>query len=136
MPSSSGSWLTEDREIDEAVLTEFLTQAKRIYEAELAGYTEEELSMLQEMDRQQVASAGTAAGSSVLASSEALNMAMGDQLMGTGVVNGMETDFNLLATLADQEERWIIRFFRDRWETAFCRRPAWEFWNPLWKIRR
>ena len=103
MPTSSASWLTEDGEIDEAVLTEFLTQAKRIYEAELAGYTEEELSMLQEMDRQQVASAGTSAGS-VLASSEALDLAMGGQLMGTGVVNSMETDFNLLATLADQEK--------------------------------
>ena len=74
------------------------------YEAELAGYSEEELSMLREMVRQQVASAGTSAGSSSLASSEALNIAMGDQLMGIGTINGMETDFNLLATLADQEE--------------------------------
>ncbi|OUQ26201.1 hypothetical protein B5E77_09700 [Lachnoclostridium sp. An131] len=104
MVSSSGSWLTEDRRMDEAALTEFLTQAKRIYEAELAGYTAEELSMLQEMTRQQVASAGTTAGSGELASSAALNIAMGDQLMGTGEVNGIETDFNLLATLADQEE--------------------------------
>lgn len=104
MNSSSGAWLTENREIDEAVLTDFLTQAKRIYEAELAGYSEEELSMLREMVRQQVASAGTSAGSSSLASSEALNIAMGDQLMGIGTINGMETDFNLLATLADQEE--------------------------------
>ena len=104
MPTSSASWLTEDGEIDEAVLTEFLTQAKRIYEAELAGYTEEELSILQETDRQTISSGGTAASSSVLASSEALDMAMGGQFMGAGVVNSMETDFNLLATLADQEE--------------------------------
>ena len=104
MPTSSASWLTEDGEIDEAVLTEFLTQAKRIYEAELAGYTEEELSILQETDRQTISSGGTAASSSVLASSEALDLAMGGQLMGTGVVNSMETDFNLLATLADQEK--------------------------------
>ena len=104
MKASSGAWLNEIREIDEGALTDFLIQAKRIYEAELAGYSEEELSMLQEMTRQQVASAGTSAGSSSLASSEALNIAMGDQLMGTGMVNGMETDFNLLATLADQEE--------------------------------
>ena len=81
-----------------------MTQAKRIYEAELAGYSEEELSMLQEMTRQQVASAGTSASSSSLASAEALNIAMGDQLMGIGMINGMETDFNLLATLADQED--------------------------------
>lgn len=45
MSICSASWL-KGRELDEGALTEFLTQAKRMYDAEKAGLTEELLSHL------------------------------------------------------------------------------------------
>ena len=46
--SCSGAWIGGDGKLDEAKLTEFLTQAKRVYEAETAGWDSVELKEMQQ----------------------------------------------------------------------------------------
>lgn len=48
--TSSGAWLKENGSIDEAALTEFFTQARRIYQAEAAGISEEERQAYKTME--------------------------------------------------------------------------------------
>lgn len=44
--SSSGAWIREDGSLDCAALTEFLTQSRRIYEAQMSGIGESEIEEL------------------------------------------------------------------------------------------
>lgn len=101
----SGAWLKEDGSMDEAKLTEFLTEAKRVYEAEISGWDAAELNEMRdrvthlwgELDGL------TWEDYSASASSSALGIAMGEMLLGIGTVKGMNADFNMISTLADQE---------------------------------
>lgn len=102
--SSKAAWTDESGRIDEAALKEFLTEAKRIYQAELKGYTQEELSALKETKEQETAEGTAAAEETALASSAALGIAMDSRKLGSGYVKSLEADFNLLATLADDQE--------------------------------
>ncbi len=105
--SSSGVWLREDGSIDEAELTEFLTQAKRIYEAETAGWDEAELKEMQERFVQVWSQVGSLAWEdySASASSQAMGIASGDCRLGIGTIKGMNADFNMVTTLTDQEDK-------------------------------
>ncbi len=103
--ASSGAWLGEDGALDEAKLTEFLTQAKRIYEVEASGWNEMELKEMQdrvtylwnEIDGL------TWEDFSASASSASIDIATENSYLGIGTVKGMNADFNMIATLTDQE---------------------------------
>ncbi|MCI8597409.1 MAG: carbohydrate ABC transporter substrate-binding protein [Lachnospiraceae bacterium] len=101
--ASSGAWLTADGKIDEAKLTDFLIQAKRVYDAEIAGYTDTELKEMQDRyihlwsELEEV----TWEDFNASASSMALGIAMKDAKLGIGTAKGMNADFNMISTLAD-----------------------------------
>lgn len=102
----SGAWLKEDGSMDEAELTEFLTQAKRVYEAEISGWNAADLNEMRDRVTRLWGELDglTWEDYSASASSSALGIAMGEALMGIGTVKGMNADFNMISTLADQEE--------------------------------
>lgn len=99
--SSSAAWSDEAGAIDEKALTEFLTAAKRIWQAETAGVPPEELGVsesgygaLNEEYRQyygNVASGGE-------------GVVMGIQQFAVGRISGVDFDFDMLTTLAEQDE--------------------------------
>ena len=102
----SKAWLEEKSgAIDEQALTEFLTQAKRIYQAETAGMEESELEEYRNhyVNRMNWSGAMDYFGS---ASSSAISIAMGQQKLGLGSVYMMNSDFNMITTLAGQEENF------------------------------
>ncbi|MCI8333940.1 MAG: carbohydrate ABC transporter substrate-binding protein [Lachnospiraceae bacterium] len=98
-----GAWTDEKGDLDTKALTEFLTQAKRIYEAELAGYNETELQMYQERI-QKLRQEGDVLRYYMNVGSQAISIAMGELHMGTGVVSDMKSDFNTLTSVMEQME--------------------------------
>lgn len=108
----SGAWTDmKTGKVDETKLTEFLTQAKRIYQAEIEGVEENELRTYKENYANRFGWEGAMEyfGS---ASSAALNIATGDMKMGMGMVYMMDGEFNMISTLAKQEEN----FGYQRWQ--------------------
>ncbi len=106
MLTSAKSWVDEQTQIvDEEKLTDFLVQARRIYQAEIAGYREEELADLQENTQEQWTSeAASQEGYYAAASASAMDIAMETQRLGVGQIHGVGSDFNIIATLRGQEE--------------------------------
>lgn len=99
----SGAWTDPGTgAIDEAKLTEFLQQAKRIYQAETAGIGEEELVTYKERFERSMDWSG-ALEYFATSSTAGLNVAQGYQKIGLGVSYMMSADFNMISTLADQE---------------------------------
>lgn len=99
--SSSAAWTDEAGAIDEKALTEFLTAAKRIWQAETAGVPAEELGVrdggygsLNEEYRQYY---GNVAGGGE-------GVAMGIQQFAVGRIHGVDFEYDMLTTLAEQDE--------------------------------
>lgn len=89
--------------INEEKLTEFLEQAKRIYEAEIAGLEEKELEEKISWYQERRSWAGFE-DYYASASSAALNIAMKAQKAGVGTIDMVDGDFNMISTVANQEE--------------------------------
>lgn len=91
--------------IDKEQLAEFLTQAKRIYQAEIKGMSGEELT---EYRMHYESSLGWSGAMEYFASvsGSAMSVAMGEQKIGMGVSSMVDGDFNMIATLAGQEENF------------------------------
>ncbi len=96
-----GAWTDEKGDIDREALTEFLTQAKRIYEAELAGYSEAEMQMYQERISQ-LRQEENITRYYMSAGSQAMSLAMGDMRLGIGTVGAMKSEFNTLTSVMEQ----------------------------------
>ncbi|MDO4261373.1 MAG: hypothetical protein Q4C82_04795 [Eubacteriales bacterium] len=98
------AWTAQDGQIDQEALAEFLRLAARVWQAEREGYTQEEL---EQYEGNQEAWTTDLAGEGDYyknLSSGAVNMAMGLQKLGVGLVKGMDFDFNILATLSEKED--------------------------------
>lgn len=102
----SGSWTTKETgAIDEERLTDFLTQARRIFQAEAAGLSEEEMSTYKMRYENSLNWSGAMEYFADISSS-GLSVAMGMQKMGAGVNSMVDGGFNLISTLANQEENF------------------------------
>lgn len=103
--TSSAAWSDETGAVDEKVLTEFLTDARRIYQAEIAGIDEQDLEDYRERTQANYSSGFAGEGRYyAAASTNAMDIAMGTQKFAVGKVYRLELDFNMITTLADQEE--------------------------------
>lgn len=118
--SSAAAWTGDDGAIDEEKLTEFLTQAARIYEAELAGFGEQEIVEQQKNDGWNY-SMNITGDSQYYANTYtgALDVAMGNQRLSVGKVGGMSFDYNLLTTLAAEEEDFAWASWNGQIEDGF-----------------
>lgn len=102
----AGSWTDpKTGTIDQEKLKEFLTQAKRIYDAEVEGITEEELTTFRTWYENSLNWSG-AMEYFATANSYGINIAMGEQKIGMGITYMMDGDFNTISTLANQEENF------------------------------
>ena len=102
--SSAPLWQNEDGSINEAVLTEFLSQAKRIYQAELAGISEERMAWYNETTFSMISELGNLYDENeyfLMSGSAGINIASGDSRMSIAYV---EDGFSL-ATLISGMER-------------------------------
>lgn len=106
---SSASWMNGEGEIDQEKLTEFLFQARRIYEAETAGLDLAELEEYeknnQENDSEEMDGKGGYSGN---VSSGALGIAMGVQKAALGKIGQFSFDYNMLSTLAEEQEDFVF----------------------------
>lgn len=103
----SGAWLDENGAIDEEMLTEFLTQARRIYQAEIAGQDPRALEDYRESHQENWSTDETGAGHYYAnAAASSLDIAMGDQKLSVGRVFRMDFDYNIIGTLANQEKNF------------------------------
>ncbi|MCI8586637.1 MAG: carbohydrate ABC transporter substrate-binding protein [Lachnospiraceae bacterium] len=104
----SGAWVDPaSGTIHEENLTGFLQNARRIYQAELAGVDEDMLRNHQKNDEQGWQS--DVAGEEMyyaVASSNAVDVAMENQKLGVGVTYDFGWDFSAVTTLAHQRENF------------------------------
>lgn len=115
----SKAWLDEKTSaINEKALTEFLTQAKRIYQAEISGMEDGELEEYRQsyVNRMGWSGAMDYFGSS---SSAAVQVAMKEQKLGMGCTYMMDSDFNMISTLANQEENFGYEVWQGQVKNGF-----------------
>lgn len=115
----SGAWTdAKTGKVDEAKLTEFLTQAKRIYQTEVKGVAEEDLRAYKERYAERFGWEGAMEyfGS---ASSTAVSIATGDIKIGMGMVYMMDGEFNMISTLAKQEKNFGYQAWRGQIANGF-----------------
>lgn len=119
--SSSATWMNEKGEIDEEALTEFLTQAKRIYQAEITGYDAAELKEMIERNANLVWNNTEVVWEryDASAASKSIGVARDSIKLGIGTAAGMDADFNLIATLADDDQSFDYRLSELQAEKGF-----------------
>lgn len=119
----SGAWLDENGAIDEEKLTEFLTQARRIYQAETAGQDPEFLEDYRENHQENWNMDTIGEGRYyATASTSSLDIAMGDQKLSVGRVFRMDFDYNIISTLANQEKNFAYGFWQGQVPGGFIPR--------------
>lgn len=101
--SCSAAWTDEEGNIDEKALEEFLAAGKRIWQAEISGVSEEELGVreggygsLKDEYRQYY---GNVSGS-------AENIMVEMQKFAVGRVRGVDFEYDMLTTIAEQEDNF------------------------------
>jgi len=118
--TSSAAWVDENGNIDEENLTEFLTQAKRIYEAELSGLDEQEVEAHRESFKKQWSAnvigedryyTDTAAN--------AMDIAIGSQKLAAGVVSRVDFGYDMITTMARQEEDLVCGLWTGQVQGGF-----------------
>ncbi len=101
--SSSAAWTDKKGAIDEKALEEFLTAAKRIWQAETAGVAEEDLGASEggygALNEEYKQYYGNISGN-------AQYIAMGLQQFAVGRLYGVDFEYDMLTTLAEQDEEF------------------------------
>lgn len=104
--SSSGAWTDGAGAVDEEALTEFLTAAKRIWQAEISGLEEEDL------ERDESYNLTWDAGMEyATVSKHAVSIGMKEQLLAVGKMYKVDFDYDVLTSVAGQEEDFGFRFW-------------------------
>lgn len=104
--SSSGAWTDGAGAVDEEALTEFLTAAKRIWQAEISGLEEEDL------ERDESYNLTYDAGMEyATVSKHAVSIGMKEQLLAVGKMYKVDFDYDVLTSVAGQEEDFGFRFW-------------------------
>ena len=99
--SCSAAWTDEKGAIDEKALEEFLTAAKRIWQAEIAGVAAEDLGARDDgygaLNEEYKQYYGNVSGGAEM-------VAMGLQRFAVGRIHGVDFEYDMLTTLAEQDE--------------------------------
>lgn len=114
--SSSAAWTDKKGAIDEKALEEFLTAAKRIWQAETAGVPEEDLRVseggygaLNDTYKQYY---GNVSGS-------AQYIEMGVQQFAVGRLHGVDFEYDMLTTLAEQDKTFSFDTWNGQVKNGF-----------------
>lgn len=113
---SSAAWADEKGKINEAALEEFLTQAKRIWQAEIAGtdYEEEQ--------RERSYSPGFSGEEGryfAAAANQAIDIAMGERRLAAGKVYRVDFDYAVMTSIAEQHEELGIASWNGQVKDGF-----------------
>ncbi len=101
----SGAWTKDEKTVDKEALTEFLREAARIYQAETAGMSAEELEEYRRERAENFSETFSSDGRYYATlSTKAINIAMGEQKLAAGKVYRVDFDFDVLTTLEEKEE--------------------------------
>ncbi len=112
-----------DGTADREKLTEFLRCARRIYEAETEGISEEELEDYRENYEEHWQSDTSEEGMYyAVASANAIDVAMETQKLGAGVTYQMNCEFNTVSTLAGQRDDFAYRLWQGQVANGFLPR--------------
>lgn len=106
---SSGAWLDDKGAIDEKALTEFLTEAKRIYDADIKEMDENELALYREKDNAVWSSPNyleEAGRYYAMVPNGVLGIAGGGQKLAVGKSYRLDFDYNILSTQAGLDENF------------------------------
>ena len=115
----SGAWTDpKTGAIDQEKLKDFLTQAKRIYQAEIAGIGEEEQTEYKRYYENSISWSGSMEYFAGI-SNGGLNIAMKEQKIGMGVTSMLDGDFNMISTLANQEEDFGYGIWQGQIQNGF-----------------
>lgn len=121
--SCSAAWTKEDGSIDTAALTEFLTQAKRIWDAETAGVSEEEKRGYERNLAWWLNQTNNGMSEDnygfLTSSSGATGVAMGERKLTIVETGRVDFDFNIMTTLAGQEENFGYSSWSGQVEDGF-----------------
>ncbi|MBS6395966.1 MAG: carbohydrate ABC transporter substrate-binding protein [Clostridiales bacterium] len=114
--SSEAAWTDDTGAVNESAVADFLDSARRIYQAELAGLTAEELSEDVENWSSDITGEGRYYA---IASANAMDIARKTQRLGAGTVSGMNFDFNMISTIMGQEENFDWKLFEGQVTNSF-----------------
>lgn len=113
--TSKGAWADETGAVDEEALTEFLTAAKRIWQAEISGVDER----LLEHSANYGGGIAWEEGMEYAAVSErAVSIGMKQQLLAVGKVCRVDFDYDVLTSVAGQEEDFRFGFWNGQVENG------------------
>ena len=114
--SSSAAWTDEKGNIDEKALEEFLTAAKRIWQAEVSGVTEEDLGVSESgygtLNDEYKQYYGNISGGAELVIMDMQKFAMGR-------VRGVDWEYDMLTTLDEQEEDFDFDVWNGQVDNGF-----------------
>ena len=118
------AWIDQEtKEIDREKITEFLTCARRIYQAEVSGMDEEELRDYKENYEEHWSSDLTAEGMYyAVASANAIDVARKTQKLGAGVTYRMDGEFNIVTSILSQEENFAYASWQGQVKDGFIPR--------------
>jgi len=105
--TSSAEWVNQDGQINKEVLQNFLENARRIYQAEIAGLDPLELEKYrQTLEENEKWSSDVLLEGHYYASaySNIIDIAMKSQKMGAGAMHSINPDFNTIDTVTNQED--------------------------------
>lgn len=116
---SAAAWTDESGAIDKAALSDFLEQARRIYQAEIAGVDAATLAAYKDNQERWSPNFAGEGHYYANASASALDIAMGEQLAGVGIISQADFDFNNVTTLAGQEENFAYGVWQGQVRDCF-----------------
>lgn len=115
--TSASAWMKEN-ELDTNALTDFLTQAEKIYQAEHKNITD---AMVQEHEEQiaRIAAYGINRTAEELTDSQLGRIMMKTQTIGAGYVSGMD-GMKAVASLSENKENAVSRLMLGQTQQVFC----------------
>lgn len=116
---SSPAWIDEAGEIDREALKEFLTQAKRIYEAELSGALPEEVEALQAEDAELERYGVDPVKNKMEVCNNVLDIRRGYARLACGYVDGIQLCLDNVTSVIGLEENMGYRAFPGQEQNVF-----------------
>lgn len=116
---SSSAWTNEAGQIDMDAVSEFLSQMKRIYDAELSGAVSEEVSALEAEDEELARYGVDASAAKLEISQNVLNIPRGYARLACGYTGSIQLDLDSVTSVVRTDERLSYRIFSGQVQNAF-----------------
>lgn len=116
---SSPAWTDETGQMDTDAVSEFLSQMKRIYDAEFAGAVPKEVDALEAEDEELARYGVDASDAKLEISQNVLNIPRGYAKLACGCTGSIQLDFDSVTSVVRTDERLSCRIFSGQVQNAF-----------------